>query len=383
MLVSWSWLRLAAGCMQWLQFPARNACKPWSPAMHLIFVICPSTDPQPSAPHRTERSMGSWDHNNIITRLRRRSFVGQAAMCDAFSVSIPKHCSVFGDEIIESLKGEPERKRSRPRPPKIGVLVVQCHLDRLVWNAFLPLVLSASAGDDCPLLGACIVLRRHYKRSVHYYAQQTASAGETKQSSIPVDGNFYEQCVSVRQKRKRRRSRNTLIIILPPYPHANCTSPPTLEPERLFTSRLVRLENIMVRLQSCNAFVATLGGGYFLCRYLTMAVQLARWQRAIALSLGDRDLAGRCTVNEAYNYMHAGKLAHALQLIKKVKADAIERGDKLTVSMCKSARYFAKRVQKMQAFEGSKQDVDDEYQRIRIVADDAKINRTFRPLHEL
>ena len=379
--------------------------------MHLIFCLSvrPSTDPQPTAPRAPAciRSMGSWDHN-IIARPRRRSFVGRATMCDTFSVSIPKHCSVFSDgftpylvllkealqhgqhfrrgnvlQHIERLKGEPERKRSRPRPPKIGVLIVQCHLDRLVWNAFLPLVLSASAGDDCPLLEACIVLRRHYKRSVHFYAQQTASAGETKEASIPVDGTFYEQCVSVGQKRKRRRSRNTLIIILPPYPHANCTSPPTLEPERLFTSRLVRLENIMVRLQSCNAFVATLGGGYFLCRYLTMAVQLARWQRAIALSLGDRNLAGRCTVNEAYNYMHAGKLAHALQLIKKVKADAIERGDKLTVSMCKSARYFAKRVQKMQAFEGSKQDVDDDVQRIRIVADDAKINRTFRPLHEL
>ena len=306
-------------------------------------------------------------------------------MCDTFSVSIPKHCSVFcdGPQRIESLKVEPERKRSRPRPSKIGVLVVQCHLDRLAWNAFLPLVISASTGDDSPLLEACIVLRRHYKRYVHFYAHQTASAGETKQSSIPVDDNFYEQCVSVEQKRKRRRSRNTFIIILPPYPHGNCTSPPTLEPERLFTSRLVLLENLTLRLQSLNGFFSTLGGGYFLCRYLTTAVQLARWQRAIALSLGDRDLAGRCTVNEAYNYIHAGKLAHAFQLIKKVKADAVERGDELTVSMCKSARYFAKRVQNMQAFEGSKQEVDDEYQRIRIVADDAKINRTFRPLHEL
>lgn len=298
-------------------------------------------------------------------------------MCDTFSVSIPKHCSVFCDgcssQRIESLKG------------RLEFLVVQCHLDRLVWNAFLPLVLSASVGEDCPLLEACVVLRRHYRRSIHYYAQQTASAAETKQSSIPVDGNFYEQCVSVGQKRKRgrNRSRNTFIIILPPYPHVNCTSPPTLEPERLFTSRLVRLENAAIFLQSLNSFVSTLGGGYFLCRYLTTAVQLARWQRAIALSLGDRDLAGRCTVNEAYNYVHAGHFAHAFQLIKKVKSEAIERGDELTVSMCKSARYFAKRVQKMQAFEGEKQEVDDEYQRIRIVADDAKINRTFRPLHEL
>lgn len=303
-------------------------------------------------------------------------------MCDTFTTIIPRHCSALRDTPI-SIKPDPERKRPRPRPPKVGILILQCHLERVVWNAFVPMVLSSSmGGDDCALLKACMVLGRHYKRQVQYVCQK---AGETKlMEAISDDDNFYRQTVSaVVPNRRKRKFSHIFLIVSPPYPYIGCTSPPTLEPERLFTSRLVRLENIMVRLQSLNAFFSTLGGGYFLCRYLTTAVQLARWQRTIALSLGDRDLAARCTVNEAYNYIHAGKLKHAFHLIKKVKADAIERGDALTVSMCKSARYFAKRVQKNMAFEGSKQGVDDELQRIRIVADDAKINRTFRPLHEL
>ena len=305
-------------------------------------------------------------------------------MCDTFTVIIPRHCSALRDAPI-SIKAEPERKRPRPRPPKVGILIVQCHIDSVVWNAFVPMMLSSSIGADCVLSKACIVLGRHYKCHIHYIERSTSTSEAKVTDAISDDDNFYNQSVSIVEPnwRRRKRSRHMLMVFLPPYPHIGCTSPPTLEPERLFTSRLVRLENIMIRLQSLNAFFSTLGGGYFLCRYLTTAVQLARWQRTIALSLGDRDLAARCTVNEAYNYIHAGKLTHAFQLIKKVKEDAIKRGDMLTVSMCKSARYFAKRVQKNMAFEGSKQGVDDELQRIRIVADHDKINRTFRPLHEL
>ena len=183
---------------------------------------------------------------------------------------------------------------------------------------------------------------------------------------------------SKKKKKGKVNMKRTMIFILPPYNQFA-----SLEPERLFTPRLVKLENCLVQLQSLNAFFSTLGGGYFLCRYLATAVRLARWQRAVALSMGDRDLAARCTVNEAYNCIHAGRIRQALALIKQVKEAAIGRGDDLTVSMCKSARIFARRVRQMHAYEGTKQSVYDELQRIRIVKDESKINRTFRPLKEL
>lgn len=303
---------------------------------------------------------------------------------------------------------EHQSVKSRSRNPSVGIIAIQCRLDRIVWNEFLPMVFDIyfrRLTSDVPLYKAVLILLRHFKRYVcsideesttdidigTSYNDDVGDADATERDGI--DGHntgtraFYEQKIHILPsskdtRKKKKITSHVLLLILPPYPPHSSVAP-SLGPERIFTPRLVRLENILVRLQSLNAFFSTLGGGYFLCRYLTTAVRLARTQRAVALSMGDQNLAGRCTVNEAYNYIHAGKIKHALMLLKQVKAAAVARGDDLTVSMCKSARIFAKRVRKANAYEGTKQGVDDELQRIRIVKDDSKINRTFRPLHEL
>lgn len=287
----------------------------------------------------------------------------------------------------------------------IGILAIQCHLDRIVWNEFRPMVsesFSRKPMSRLALYKAVLILLRRFKTHIcpidgdeatmdmdtcdgELAGTHGVGTGDSIDSECDTDARnfYYEQHIHISNSRKRRKkTRHLLLFILPPYPHHKADAP-SLEPERIFTPRLVKLENIMLRLQSLNAFFSTLGGGYFLCRYLSIAVRLARSQRAIALSLGDRNLAARCTVNEAYNYIHAGKIKHALMLLKQVQAAAVDRDDELTISMCKSARLFAKRVRKANAFEGTKQSVDDELQRIRIVKDDSKINRTFKPLQEL
>ena len=128
-----------------------------------------------------------------------------------------------------------------------------------------------------------------------------------------------------------------------------------MQPERIFTSSLVKLENMQIQLQSMNAYIATLGGGYFLCHYLSTAVSLARYQRQIALRLNDVNLAMKCTINEAYNYIHAGKIKKALMLIQKTEAMAKSRRNSLLscgigrdtkeedviISMCQAATWFA------------------------------------------
>jgi len=297
------------------------------------------------------------------------------------------------------------------RSQLIGILTIQCHLDRIVWNEFIPMVSESSSSrkptNRLALYEAVLILLRRFKAQTFPIAGDGAimdvdtCGGELANThgggtgdSIHIDSEcdtiahsfFYEHDIHISTSRMRRKKsrhfRRVLLFILPPYPQHKADAP-SLEPERIFTPRLVKLENIMIRLQSLNAFFSTLGGGYFLCRYLSIAVRLARSQRAIALSLGDRNLAARCTVNEAYNYIHAGKIKHALMLLKQVQSAAVDRNDELTISMCKSARFFAKRVRKANAFEGTKQSVDDELQRIRIVKDDSKINRTFKLLQEL
>ena len=55
---------------------------------------------------------------------------------------------------------------------------------------------------------------------------------------------------------------------------------------------------------------------HLLCRYLTTAIRLSRWVRALVLALGDYNLAGQCSVNEAYNYVHVGRVRVALRMLR-------------------------------------------------------------------
>ena len=165
-----------------------------------------------------------------------------------------------------------------------------------------------------------------------------------KRSDIPL---LYEGKLES-QKANFSTSVDSLfhIIFYPPVPTPTRSS--YLHQERLWTYSLVQLENSQIRLQTLNAYIATLGGGCFLCHYLSTAVQLARSQRKVALALGDWSLALKCTLNEAYNFIYAGHISVALGLIRHVKIKAktlIREEDRsLILSMCKSARWVAKKV---------------------------------------
>ena len=136
-----------------------------------------------------------------------------------------------------------------------------------------------------------------------------------------------------------------------------------------FSGLLIHYEHLWLTLQSLSAWIATLGGGYFLCRHLTTAVRLARQQRALALWMCDYDTADRCTINEAFNYIHSGQFRVARQLILAVTESSTQRKDTLTLRMALSARLFLHRVKRAAKFAREKDDTVDDYQRIRIVGD--------------
>ena len=282
-------------------------------------------------------------------------------------IVIPNHCSSL--KYVKSgrfeLSGRTERKEgvghyhSKNDTYSSGRLLVQCHRERLVWNQFKPLFNQNNYID-------------HHDRNNHH----SISAA----SKILID-NFYsfvfEECydtnnnnmnndqvvidiASIQQKQIESTTCTTndfwitsfiikeklyffasiTIFILPPYP----TPSSSLHPEYLFTSALVRFENFHIRLQSLNAYISTLGGGYFLCRYLSVAVQLAQSQREVAIAMGDLSLADKCLLNVAYSFIYVGQIKYSLQLIRTVKLNAKRRKDKLVISMCRSARFFAKQV---------------------------------------
>jgi len=111
----------------------------------------------------------------------------------------------------------------------------------------------------------------------------------------------------------------------------------SLGPELSFSSKILHILNTNIRLRTLAAYWATLGGGYFLCRYLSVAVRLARAQRVVALAVGDVRGADVCTLNECYNYIYAGRVDVALQTIRGVLVGAQKRGDDILVGMCESA----------------------------------------------
>lgn len=161
-------------------------------------------------------------------------------------------------------------------------------------------------------------------------------------------------------------SASKVLVILPPF-FCNAPSSDYFD----FTSRLLSWEHTLIRLQSLHAFTSTLGGGYFLCRQLHVATELARYQRRIATALNDEHAAGVCTVNEAYNYIHAGYIRHALAILKKTKIHAKKRNDNSLMAIISSACTFAKRVRRFHAAKNyslaRKTKTCDDYHRIRIV----------------
>ncbi len=123
----------------------------------------------------------------------------------------------------------------------------------------------------------------------------------------------------------------TLLLVPPntPLHHQQCRSTyysriSSTAPINPFAQRLILNENNFIRLASLSAYISTLGGGFFLCRYLSTAIVFARRQCAIALLRGDLMMALKCRINEGYCYIHGGKLNKGKKKIRLVLRDAMQ-----------------------------------------------------------
>jgi len=255
-------------------------------------------------------------------------------------------------------------------------IAIQCLSEGVAWRGLCPLLLESS--HSTAKQAAQILLTTYGTSNLN----STSLNMPSKLLLDDKEGIRWKRRIIRRvhaQKKKiGKDDRVMFLLVLPPH-----FIPKRLCAELIFTSALVKLENTLIQMQSISAFLATLGGGYFLCRYLGIAVNLARQQRAVALAMGDHESADRCSINEAYNYIYAGYFKTALSLLKKVRSSALERHDEVTVKSCDSAKLFCRRVRKVamcdqDLLEGAndrqgnsrkriKQSTVDDYQRIRVV----------------
>jgi len=97
--------------------------------------------------------------------------------------------------------------------------------------------------------------------------------------------------------------------ILPPL------APPSDIDRTPFASIVSGVQRGLSLKRGRTAWLSTLGGGYFSIRNLARSLWLSRQQRGLAIELGDFEMARRCTLNEAYNWMHAGRFGAAARVL--------------------------------------------------------------------
>lgn len=314
---------------------------------------------------------------------------------------------------------------------QIEVLILQCHSEGVLWKGLIPLFSSKSAiikptlqsslsksernacsrrrekkrTSSSPQTRALSILITHFR---HRMIEVVSNDGECCTNLINDDGKSFH-CFAT----KAQYHHQVILIVLP---HSNAqyySRTSSARPTNLFALRLISYEKAFIQLTSLSAYISTLGGGCFLCKYLSTAVALARRQCAIALIRGDNDMALKCRINEGYCYIHAGKFVKGRKVIRRVLRDVLhlqqdedsikEDGllhhapekelSELTIikNMCYSALRLSKLMKEMVLAEessissdntqqrkessGSENDkstisnTHDDYQRIRIVND--------------
>jgi len=268
------------------------------------------------------------------------------------------------------------------------LLILQCHSEGVLWRRLLPLLSMRSCTSSAlqsteepskqcattserPGIGngyyqcsskkrrksviasrALSILMNHFQNRIH---QIEITADETNSDDYEGDclrrktdsfnshhftastsKNFFiiqSDDTTNRRFRNNHQSIPTVLLLLPPnnpyqqqQRHQNnyYSRTPSTRPTNSFTLRLIHFENTFIRLTTLSAYISTLGGGFFLCRYLSTAVSLARRQRVIAKMRGDTEMALKCRINEGYCYIHSGKLNRGKKVIRRVLKDVIE-----------------------------------------------------------
>lgn len=308
-----------------------------------------------------------------------RDLLSRAAV--AASVSDVVHdehnseCSSFFDGLCNNGSKTPppsDQKEEQHHVDQCDVLVLQCHSDGVMWRGLMPMLTSQTLQsislhpcvrqlhhNDRVSSDVLAILTYHYQYKIRKVSIQSLSdliANQRCNNSHAITNNNYEikrtrwafvsvpvssldfnnsnhateHKTTMQQPPSSNAHKPLILIILPPNPYFSPTTftysrIPSSSPTSLFSKRLITYENTMIRLTSISAYISTLGGGFFMCRYLSTAVALARQQCRIALIRGDEEMAFRCRINEGYCFIHAGELKKGKRVIRSVLGDVIQR----------------------------------------------------------
>lgn len=157
------------------------------------------------------------------------------------------------------------------------------------------------------------------------------------------------------------KSLNVAIILIP-YSQTKL--------QYIFAGYLIAWEHRIIRAQSLNGYVSTLGGGFFLCHHFQTAICLAQQQQRLAIVLNRPDTYILCWIHQAYSHIYAGYFRSAWFILMAVE-HATRDAYPTLFAMCQSAKLQCRRMKRAALSSADSTTVDD-YMRIRVVSDRSK-----------
>ena len=141
---------------------------------------------------------------------------------------------------------------------------------------------------------------------------------------------------------------SVVLWILPPL------TPPSDIDRTPFADIVSRIRRKISIQNAWNAWLSTLGGGYFGIKSLEKSLWLARQQRNLAIWLGDTKMARQSTLNEAYNWMYSGRFQLARSILDTLENEIAETKssysateDNKFLERCSTARICLRRLKKL------------------------------------
>lgn len=286
---------------------------------------------------------------------------------------------------------------------------LQCYSAGVLWRALAPMLFSEKKVDDrnrcCMDEEALKSVSQHILFLMFRHALLTSTGRNSKGARMTMDGAItvkeYNRRRLVHGKESRQQNANGRMedvesvnssetvnsseffirqIPLPSrlvrrffrhlFPSRACPRHISILPLYIFPPLSIRLdgtfeavvvshERIVLKKQTMTAFMATLGGGFYMMKNLQPALQLARTQRALAMELGNHRMAQQCLLNEAYNLLYAGKFRFAKTVLAQLEYEMhqvqtssltswADREDaQQTLRQCRAARILMRRLQRL------------------------------------
>lgn len=98
------------------------------------------------------------------------------------------------------------------------------------------------------------------------------------------------------------------------------------------------------KLLTTTAYVSTLGGGFFLCRYIDCAQRMAATQYWLARHLHDTPLVIQSCIHMAYSLIQEGKYNMAASIIRAQRQAAMLLRNDPIISVVRNAGIFLERM---------------------------------------